>query len=37
MMGTVGELPKAPQQPVLFMEDMTDAQITQAVLRFLLI
>eukprot|EP00842_Homolaphlyctis_polyrhiza_P003139 jgi/Hompol1/3826/HPOL_003366-RA len=30
MMGTVGELPKAPEKPVQFMEDMTDAQIAQA-------
>ncbi|KAL2913571.1 deubiquitinating enzyme [Polyrhizophydium stewartii] len=31
MMGTAGELPKAPEKPVVFMEDMTDAQIAQAV------
>ncbi|TPX58593.1 hypothetical protein PhCBS80983_g03040 [Powellomyces hirtus] len=30
MMGTVGELPKAPQEQVVFVEDMTDAEIAQA-------
>ncbi|TPX36743.1 hypothetical protein SmJEL517_g01149 [Synchytrium microbalum] len=30
MMGTAGELPKAPEKPIQFVEDMTDAQIAQA-------
>ncbi|KAJ2828076.1 deubiquitinating enzyme [Coemansia furcata] len=30
MMGTAGELPKAPLQPVKFMEDMTDTEMAQA-------
>ncbi|KAJ3089887.1 Ubiquitin carboxyl-terminal hydrolase 14 [Quaeritorhiza haematococci] len=30
MMGTAGELPKAPEKPTMFMEDMTDAQLAQA-------
>ncbi|KAI9500148.1 hypothetical protein BX070DRAFT_67053 [Coemansia spiralis] len=30
MMGTVGELPKAPVQPVKFMEDMTESEMAQA-------
>lgn len=29
MMGTAGELPKAPEQPVVFMEDMTDSELAQ--------
>ena len=31
MMGTVGELPKEPAQPVKFLEDMSDHQIAKAV------
>lgn len=31
VIGTAGELPKPPPQPVVFMEDMTDAQLAQAV------
>ncbi|KAJ2761762.1 deubiquitinating enzyme [Coemansia sp. BCRC 34490] len=30
MMGTVGELPKAPVQPVKFVEDMSEAEMAQA-------
>ncbi|KAJ2655880.1 deubiquitinating enzyme, partial [Coemansia sp. RSA 1200] len=30
MMGTVGELPKAPLQPVKFVEDMSEAEMAQA-------
>ncbi|KAJ2467302.1 Vacuolar protein sorting-associated protein 41 [Coemansia sp. RSA 2337] len=30
MMGTAGELPKAPLQPVKFMEDMTENEMAQA-------
>ncbi|KAJ2741600.1 Vacuolar protein sorting-associated protein 41 [Coemansia sp. BCRC 34301] len=30
MMGTAGELPKAPLQPVKFMEDMTENEVAQA-------
>ncbi|KND04956.1 ubiquitin-specific protease UBP6 [Spizellomyces punctatus DAOM BR117] len=30
MMGTAGELPKAPEKQTMFVEDMTDAQIAQA-------
>ncbi|KAJ2909039.1 deubiquitinating enzyme [Coemansia aciculifera] len=30
MMGTAGELPKAPSQPVKFMEDMTENEVAQA-------
>ncbi|KAI9088744.1 hypothetical protein DFS34DRAFT_421316 [Phlyctochytrium arcticum] len=30
MMGTAGELPKAPDQPIQFMEDMSDSQIAKA-------
>lgn len=31
MMGTAGELPKAPAQPVKFLEDMTNAEVAEAV------
>lgn len=31
MMGTAGELPKAPPKPVQFLEDMTDAEVMTAV------
>lgn len=31
MMGTAGELPKAPPKPVQFLEDMTDAEVMNAV------
>lgn len=31
MMGTAGELPKAPPKPVQFLEDMTDAEVAEAV------
>jgi ubiquitin carboxyl-terminal hydrolase 14 len=31
MMGTAGELPKAPPKPVVFLEDMSDKQLAQAV------
>ena len=31
MMGTAGELPKAPEVPVKFMEDMTETQLAKAV------
>jgi hypothetical protein len=31
VIGTAGELPKAPSTPIQFMEDMTDTQIAQAV------
>ncbi|KAI8926814.1 hypothetical protein BC831DRAFT_455097 [Entophlyctis helioformis] len=30
MMGTVGELPKAPEQSVVFLEDMTQEQVAKA-------
>lgn len=30
MMGTAGELPKAPPKPVQFLEDMTDAEVMNA-------
>ncbi|KAJ1658006.1 deubiquitinating enzyme [Dispira simplex] len=30
MMGTAGELPKAPEKKVMFMEDMSDAQLYKA-------
>ena len=30
-MGTAGDLPKAPAQNVVFMEDLTDTQLAQAV------
>ncbi|KAL1928924.1 hypothetical protein VTP01DRAFT_1983 [Rhizomucor pusillus] len=30
MMGTAGELPKAPAQPVKFLEDMTNAEVAEA-------
>ncbi|CAO3621166.1 unnamed protein product [Mucor fragilis] len=30
MMGTAGELPKAPPKPVQFLEDMTDAEVAEA-------
>jgi hypothetical protein len=33
MMGTAGELPKAPPKPVQFLEDMTDAEVMNAVSR----
>ena len=32
MMGTAGELPKAPEKPIVFMEDLTDAEISKAVI-----
>lgn len=31
MMGTAGELPKAPEKKTLFMEDMTEATLNKAV------
>ena len=31
MMGTAGELPKAPEKPTQFIEDMTDAERAEAV------
>jgi ubiquitin carboxyl-terminal hydrolase 14 len=31
MMGTAGELPKPPPKPVQFLEDMTDAEVAEAV------
>lgn len=31
LMGTVGELPKAPEQKTVFLEDMTDTQLAEAV------
>ena len=31
MMGSVGELPQAPAQKTVFVEDMTDAQLASAV------
>lgn len=31
MMGSVGELPKAPAQKTVFVEDMTEAQLASAV------
>ncbi|KAK9761803.1 deubiquitinating enzyme [Basidiobolus ranarum] len=30
MMGTAGELPKAPEKPVVFMEDMSDNELARA-------
>ena len=33
MMGSVGELPEAPAQKTVFVEDMTDAQLASAVSR----
>ncbi|KAI7876089.1 cysteine proteinase [Lichtheimia hyalospora FSU 10163] len=30
MMGTAGELPKPPEKPTQFLEDMTDAQVAEA-------
>ncbi|RUO96878.1 hypothetical protein BC936DRAFT_141310 [Jimgerdemannia flammicorona] len=29
-MGTAGDLPKAPEKPILFVEDMTDTQLAEA-------
>lgn len=31
VIGSAGELPKAPTGPVTFLEDMTESQIAQAV------
>ena len=31
MMGTVGELPKEPEKPTVFLEDMTDSQLAEVV------
>jgi hypothetical protein len=31
MMGTVGELPQAPTEKVMFMEDMSDSQLAATV------
>lgn len=31
MMGSVGELPQAPVQKTVFVEDMTEAQLASAV------
>lgn len=31
MMGTVGELPKEPEKPIVFLEDMTDSQLAEVV------
>lgn len=31
MMGTAGELPKAPEKKILFAEDMTEATLNKAV------
>ena len=31
MMGTVGELPQAPKEKVVFMEDMSDSQLAATV------
>ena len=31
MMGTAGEIPQAPAEKTLFMEDMSDAQLASAV------
>lgn len=31
MMGSVGELPQAPTQKTMFVEDMTEAQLASAV------
>lgn len=31
MMGSVGELPQAPAQKTVFVEDMTEAQLASAV------
>ena len=31
MMGTAGEVPQAPQEKVVFMEDMTDSQLAATV------
>ncbi|RUS31767.1 ubiquitin-related domain-containing protein, partial [Jimgerdemannia flammicorona] len=30
VMGTAGDLPKAPEKPILFVEDMTDTQLAEA-------
>ncbi|ORX90326.1 cysteine proteinase [Basidiobolus meristosporus CBS 931.73] len=30
MMGTAGELPKAPEKPIVFMEDMSDNELARA-------
>lgn len=30
MMGTAGELPKPPPKPVQFLEDMTEAEVMEA-------
>lgn len=30
VIGTAGELPKAPPAPVTFLEDMTDSQMAEA-------
>lgn len=30
VIGTAGELPKAPSGPVTFLEDMTESQLAQA-------
>jgi ubiquitin carboxyl-terminal hydrolase 14 len=35
MMGTAGELPKEPVQPTKFLEDMTDAEVSEAVRVFI--
>jgi ubiquitin carboxyl-terminal hydrolase 14 len=34
MMGTAGELPKPPPQPIQFVEDMTQEQLAEVVRRF---
>jgi ubiquitin carboxyl-terminal hydrolase 14 len=34
MMGTAGELPKPPPKAVVFLEDMSDKQLAQAVCPF---
>ncbi|EGG01722.1 ubiquitin C-terminal hydrolase [Melampsora larici-populina 98AG31] len=31
VIGTAGELPKAPSQPIVFMEDMTDTQLAEVI------
>ncbi|KAH9821002.1 ubiquitin C-terminal hydrolase [Melampsora americana] len=31
VIGTAGELPKAPTQPIVFMEDMTDTQLAEVI------
>jgi len=30
VIGTAGELPKAPSGPITFLEDMTDSQLAEA-------